>query len=327
MEGYEELIRCSNAFDVLTRDKDTGMLSHAYMVVSPDKTFLRNYLKIFAKVIMCDSECYCDNCKICKGIDEETLTDAHFYPKTSGDKILAGDVTEIVEEAFVRPYELDKKIFIIEDVANMNDVSQNKFLKTLEEPPKNVYLLIGASSERAVLPTVKSRVKKLEISSFMPDDLYKSLIKDCPDEEKLMKACRASDGTYGNALSLYKNEKFSLAYDIAYKVLTTMASSRDVLKTMNLISSSAVKTEDFLDALEMTFYDMMVYFTDERMCQNAPNSDFMDLISRYNRPSCIYAIERIQETKKKVYFNGNNVMILERLLLQILEGKYKWRKS
>lgn len=326
MASYSELIKKSNAYKVIARDKTAGRLSHAYMVLSSDKDYLRDYLKIFAKLIMCEDDEFCGICRECRLISEERLTDVHFYPQNKGDKITAEDVDSIVADSFVKPFECDKKIFVINDATDMNVSAQNKLLKTLEEPPENVYIIIGASSEHAVLPTIKSRVRAVEITPFTPDELYDALKYDFPDGTALMRAVRGSDGTYGNTTALYKDEEFARAEDLAKAVLEQLGSSRDTLKVMSIISSSKVELSNLLNSLEVLFYDMMVYFSDKRLCQNSPNLDFFDKITGYNRASCIYALDKISEAKRKVWFNGNDTMVTERLLLQILEGKYKWKK-
>lgn len=326
MTNYSELIKKSKAYNVIARDKKAGRLSHAYMVVSSDKKYLRDYLKIFAKLIMCEDSEFCGMCRECRLISEERLTDVVIYPRTQGDKITAEDVDYIVADSFVKPFECSKKIFVINDATDMNVSAQNKLLKTLEEPPANVYIIIGASSEHAVLPTIKSRVKTVEIAPFSPEQLYDALKFDYPDGLRLMRAVRASDGTYGNATQLYLDEQFTRSEELAKTVLEQLCSSRDTLKVMNIISSSKIDLSNLLNSLEVLFYDMMVYFSDQRLCQNSPNIDFFDKVVGFNRASCLYALDKISEAKRKVWFNGNDVMVIERLLLQILEGKYKWKK-
>ena len=328
MAGFTELILNSNAYRLLSADKTSGRLSHAYMVLTSDKQYLREYLKIFARLIMCENSANssCNVCRICRLLSDEKLADAHFYPEKQGDKLGTKEASEIIEETFVKPYELDKKIFIIEDISDMNVSGQNKLLKTVEEPSQNTFILIGASSVHAVLPTVQSRVKKLEIPAFSTDDLMKALAIECPQMDKLAMACRASDGTYGGAKKLYFDEDFAKADDLAKDVLSSMQNSRDVLKTMAKITESGVKTGEFLDALEVLFYDMMVYFSSERVCETLPNASFFSNLKGFNRASAVYALDRIKETKVKDYFNGNDIMMTERLLLQILEGKYKWKR-
>jgi hypothetical protein len=166
----------------------------------------------------------------------------------------------------------------------------------------------------------------LELPVFLPDELINALKIECPEIDRLTVACRASDGTYGGAKKLYFDEDFEKADGLAKWVLTNMQSSRDVLKTMDKITSSGVKISELLDAFEVLFYDMMVYFSDQRVSETLPNFRFFKELKGFNRASSIYALDRIKESKVKDFFNGNDTMMIERLLLQILEGKYKWKR-
>jgi DNA polymerase-3 subunit delta' len=76
------------------------------------------------------------------------------------------EVNELIEESYLKPIEGDKKIFIVNRAESINHVAQNKLLKTLEEPPKGVHIIMGATNEHALLPTIKSRVKKYIFSTI-----------------------------------------------------------------------------------------------------------------------------------------------------------------
>ncbi|MBO7187782.1 MAG: hypothetical protein J6V68_05250 [Clostridia bacterium] len=326
MADFVKLLKQTNALKQVSLDKKSDRLSHAYLVLTHDKAYLREYLKVFAKLMLCKEKEFCDSCRLCRQINEEKLTDVKFFPKTVGDKITVDDANEIVTESFVKPYELKSKLFIIEDICDMNQTAQNKLLKTVEEPPENTFILIGASSEQGVLATIKSRVKKIEIPLFEPMQLFETLIKDCPDEERLKTACYSYDGTIGGTLALYGDDKYALAVSLAESVLVELNSSKDVLSVTNKITSSGVKILDFLNALEVLFRDMTVYFNAERLIENAPRTQYFKKTTGYNSPSALFALTKVSEAKKREYFNNNDIMLIERLLLSILEGKYKWKK-
>ena len=57
----------------------------------------------------------------------------------------------------------NKKIIIIENAENMNDVSRNALLKILEEPPNNTFFILLTCKEGEIIPTIKSRLRKYEI--------------------------------------------------------------------------------------------------------------------------------------------------------------------
>ena len=70
------------------------------------------------------------------------------------------DIDELIAQTYIKPIESEKRVFALVNTASMNGPAQNKLLKTLEEPPKNVFILMGIENESAILPTVKSRIKK-----------------------------------------------------------------------------------------------------------------------------------------------------------------------
>ena len=176
MIDFKSLLKNTSAFQLVQRDKRQGRLSHAYLLFCPDGEFLGEYLKIFAKEIMCESAPQCDVCRTCNLIDAKAHPDVLFFPKGDG-AVLSSDVNTIIEETFLKPIEGQKKVFVIENAQTMNASAQNKLLKTLEEPPENVHILLGSTNEFALLSTIKSRVRKLEIPFFNKDQL-KNALKD-----------------------------------------------------------------------------------------------------------------------------------------------------
>ena len=67
--------------------------------------------------------------------------DIKIYPKNK-EKLLVSDSNEIVDEVFIKPTNKENKVFIIENIDLSTTEAQNKLLKVLEEPPKNVYFLL-----------------------------------------------------------------------------------------------------------------------------------------------------------------------------------------
>ena len=74
------------------------------------------------------------------------------------------DIKEIIDSLYLTPFELDKKVFIIENAESMSEICQNKLLKSLEEPPPRVCLILCASSR--LLPTVMSQCNKIDLPHF-----------------------------------------------------------------------------------------------------------------------------------------------------------------
>jgi DNA polymerase-3 subunit delta' len=326
MIDLASLLYKTPAYRTFLGDKENGRLSHAYLIVSHDQQFLGEYLKLFALTAVCDNAKPCLECRACKLVLAGAHPDVIFYPQKEG-AVLAEDVNSLIEQSYVKPLESKKKIFVINNADTMNVSAQNKLLKTLEEPPQGVHILLGANSEFPLLATVKSRVRKLDISNFNDSELAAALSADCPDTEKLKRAIACGDGSVGKALSLYGDENLKAVTDYAFSVLADMQSSKDLLKFSTAFSALKVDVSEFLSVLELLLRDLMVIHNGRADLVN--NSDLLNrlkTIKGFCGGSIIHALECVNQAYKRKKFNANATMLVEWLLFQILEGKYKWQK-
>jgi len=325
MIDFLSLVKDTGAYKIIKGDKENGRLSHAYLIVADDPVYLKDYLKVFAKVIACGVASPCDNCRTCSLIGEESLSDVMFFPK--GDKPLStDDVNTIIEESYLRPIESQKKIFVLTATEPLSAVVQNKLLKTLEEPPKDVHILIGATSEYGILSTVLSRVRKLEIPTYSNEKLI-SVLSGMDTEENVNSAVSSSTGTLGSAVKLLGDENLSATTDVVVDVLTGMKSSKDVLEYSIKVSALKGGFGQFLSVLELALSDIQRALASSENAVKNPSLYNRIKDSGFNLGSVIHAIEKVEEAFKRKKFNANAQMLTEWLLFQILEGKFKWRKS
>lgn len=327
MTDFLSLIKDTGAYRQVLGDKATDRLSHAYLVVCADSENVIEYLKIFAQVILCKEGSPCGKCRDCKLIQDKIHPDVTFYPK-NGDTVLSDDVVDLIERSYLKPIENDRKVFALSGTEKMFAVAQNKLLKTLEEPPQGVHILMGATSEFPLLSTIKSRVKKLEIPAFSSDALFSALRSECTDAEKLKEAIACGDGTVGKAKALYGNEDLSKILELATDTLCNMKSSKDLLKFSAKITSAKVNLDDFFTVLELLLRDMLCVVENESgLVSNKEASIILKNSQGFNRGALIFGLESVAEVKKRRKFNGGDTMLLEWLLFSILEGKHKWQKS
>ena len=326
MIDLNALVKKTNAYKIIQGDKKVQRLSHAYLVLTADGDMLKSYLKVFAKLMCCDSLDPCERCRVCALIDKEMHPDVVFYPKNNAN-ISVEDINSLIEESYLRPIECNKKLFVLVGAENMNASSQNKLLKTLEEPPKNVHILMGATSEFALLPTIKSRVKKLEIPPFDNQTLIQTLKEDCTDYDRLCRAVSSGDGTLGKAIALYGDSGLLSVTELVVDMLVNMNSSSQVLEYSNKILQSKIDVNQFLSVLELMLRDMLVLSQGKgEVAFNKEIIKRLEKAQKFNTGAIIYALESITEANKRKKFNMNQTMLIEWLLFQILEGKYKWQK-
>ena len=317
------LIRRTNAYKVVENDKKNGLF-HAYLLLSKDEKYLKEDMKAFAKLIMCQNG-GCGECRVCRLIDRENHADVKFLPE-NGDKILTEDINALIEESYVKPLEEDKKLFLIVGAEKMPAVAQNKLLITLEEPPKYVIILIGATNEYALLPTVRSRVKTLAVPLYTDEELIGALKEKCPDENKLRLAVSCGDGTLGRAEDLYGDTKLENLFDFVADVIVNMNSSRDVLEYSGKLAKMRDHLADVFNIASLYFRDMLAEAQGARADNAVALAKVRGAVG-FNTGALVYALDKTAEAVKRAAYNANETMLIEWWLFAILEGKHIWQRS
>ena len=307
----EKVIRNTNAYKIIYGEKKRGELSHAYLIVCPDGVMLKMYMKLFASLIMCENDGACGECRPCRLIDKEAYADCDFYPK-DGDKIKTADIDDLVSKTIIRPIESDVRMFVLVGAENMTAEAQNKILKTLEEPPRNVCILIGATSDNALLPTVKSRVKRLDVPPFSDGEIRRALGEDYPDKAKLESAIALGGGKIGSVIKAYTDGNAEKMQAFCREVLFSMRSSKDVAKYSSKINKDNIK--DFISILKSEVANLLV--KDNRKAED----------NGYVTGALIAISDMLSEKERALYYNANAVMVADSVLLAILGEKYKWQK-
>lgn len=117
--------------------------------------------------------------------------------------IYVEEIDEIIKKFALKSYEGGSKILIVWQADKMNTDAANKFLKFLEEPPKNTYIILTASNIDFMLPTILSRTQIVEIPSIKEEDLESFLSKnDQVSEERRKEIIFQAQGNWNVAQKL-----------------------------------------------------------------------------------------------------------------------------
>lgn len=317
------------AYRAVLREKQAGKISHSYLLVSSDDDLSRAYLKALAKLIMCEKGGICGDCRACRLIEKEAYADCDIYPAV-GEKITAEGIDIIVsEKCYVKPLEADLKVFAICGAEKMNLPAQNKLLKTLEEPPKNVCILLGAVGDHALLPTVKSRVKRLEIPIFSPMETFNVLKDYYPDEERLKKVCALADGRVGAVEALYNDENAFSAVSECVDMLLKIKKSPDIARYSAIIAKkSREDLAKFIAAMRIVVRDLL--FIKHGLSAQIINADMLpslEMISEKYKGGALIAFSDVLNSASAANENfSNQTMLADRMLFALLEENYRWQK-
>ena len=112
------------------------------------------------------------------------------------------------------------RVVVVDDADRMNRNSANAILKILEEPPKHTVLMLVSDQPGALLPTLRSRCRRLTLSAVPESDVLAFLERRMPDlrpDERIVLA-RLSEGAPGRALALAATGGHAIYTDLLDRV-------------------------------------------------------------------------------------------------------------
>jgi DNA polymerase-3 subunit delta' len=117
-----------------------------------------------------------------------------------GTQHLVEDVRErVIGQVAYRPFEGERRVFVIEDADAMAEESQNALLKTLEEPPAFAHLILVSAEPEALLETVRSRCRAVRFSRLSPQAVEARLEAEHEPTAERSAVARLSGGDAGRA--------------------------------------------------------------------------------------------------------------------------------
>ncbi len=316
----QTLLTGTRGYQLLKKEKEGEGLSHAYLLVWEDESSLREGIKTFAKLFFdCENPLTAQKARIAELIDAESLCDCVFFPER-GKKLVVEDAENILEESNLAPVEGDKKLFVLADFAEANAQTQNKLLKLLEEPPKGVYFLLGASSAFPVLQTVLSRTKKIEILPFTEEEITSFLTRKYGSlyEKSTLLACAATAaGSVGEACKLLEGGDYASLLDGAFSLLCSPLHLLPA--TIKQIGETPHK-RGLLYLLRLLCRDALLLKTDKRdkVTLTTERARLERLADGFSKGALLYAQEAIGEAEKQVKFNAIFSQCVETCVANIL---------
>ena len=145
---------------------NSGKLAHSYMFLGIEGIGKKIIAKEFAKKILClNQEKGCKTCKSCIEFESDNHPDFKLiFP--DGKNIKIDQIREFQSRVYEKPVISQKKVYIIDEADLMTKEAQNCLLKTLEEPPSYVIIILIVTNENKILNTIKSRCIKIAFSSL-----------------------------------------------------------------------------------------------------------------------------------------------------------------
>jgi len=287
------------------------------MVICKDKFFMQKFAYRLACFIICENQL---NATICQNIEKNIFPDVYYLPQNK-DVILSEDVSFIIEKMSYSPLSSNYKVFILDNFEKANVQTQNKLLKSLEEPNENSYFIILCANDDSMLPTVKSRCRKIEIGSLKNKEI-EPIFNDLFKNEKEKKMAKFLSKNYlGKAISIASDNKYFYLYNLAIDIITNCKNSSNVLK----YSAELIKNKDNLNLFFEIYYDCfseMIYYKINGHCNyEVLDEVFISVANDFSIGSIIAILNNSLIVIEQIFRNCNIPLIIDTVLLDNLQFK------
>ena len=173
---FTSLVGQEHISTTLRRAISQDRVANAYLFCGPRGTGKTSTARVMAKAVNCldpqDGD-PCDQCRICVSANEGRAPDIIELDAASNRGI--DEIRNIRERANYAPVEGKRKSYILDEAHMLTDQASNAFLKTLEEPPRNVIFFLCTTEAESILPTIMSRCQRYDFRRIPTSEVMQRL--------------------------------------------------------------------------------------------------------------------------------------------------------
>ena len=256
MMAFQDVVGHKRPLEILRKEIEKGRVYHAYLFSGMEGIGKRLVAVNMAKVLNCSDQGddACDHCSSCRRMDRGIHPDL-IQIDPAGEAIKIGQIRELQRAIAFKPYEARWRVIIVDGAERMTREAANAFLKTLEEPPPWTTIILVATAEEWLPPTVLSRCQRIPFNPLNQEETKKVLVDHLTAEE-IHTLAPLAGGSPGRAVRMDAEE--------VMKVRSTLSSalSPSLRHRLQLAQDLAHQEERgglFLEILGGWLRDLVVY--------------------------------------------------------------------
>ncbi|NLY44824.1 MAG: DNA polymerase III subunit delta' [Tissierella sp.] len=320
---FKDIIGHEKVIEGLNKAINNQTISHSYLFEGEESIGKKRLAYAFAKMLLCKGgkEIPCNSCSSCTKFDSGNHPD-FFVIEPENNIIRVHQVESLIKEITTSPYESTRKVFIIDDSHKMNTESKNTLLKTLEEPPHYVNIILISSSSNNLLPTILSRVQSIKFYPIEYSKIIDLLVSDhnkSPEEAKFI--AEFTKGAIGRSIKLSNDEGFFQRRDEIIKIIEALINGdkTKALSAMDFFNENKEIIDEILDIFLLWFRDLLLFkeLGQSHLLINKDKLENLSFQSKVNYSRINDIIVRVQETKGNIRRNVNYQLAIETMLLNI----------
>ena len=347
---FSDVVGQEHITSTLSKEIESGKVSHAYLFTGSRGTGKTTCAKILSKAVNClhpvDGN-PCNECEICKGIDDGTIVDVAEIDAASNNGV--ENIRDIREEINFTPASCKYRVYIIDEVHMLSIGAFNALLKTLEEPPAHVKFILATTEVHKLPVTIVSRCQRFDFRRVTPEAMI-SRMSDIAemegftaDNEALTLISRISDGGMRDALSLLdqctghgkhitaetvcavagmagKDHLFSLANAVSEN------NSAEALRIISDLHGNSVDMERLCTDMVNHFRNLMIVKTVKNpdgllVCTDSEMAEYKEQSSRFTLESILRCIALLQDTAAAIKKGVNRRIEMEMTFIRLASPK------
>lgn len=288
-------------------------LSHAHLIVGEYGVGKGKLANILAKFILNGD------------LDREYVDIINYSSEKSSFGV--DDVRDIIEEVYKKPFEKDKKVIIIHEGNKLTIQAQNALLKTIEEPPKGVYIIILCESLELILDTIKSRCEIYKLKPLTKSELYEyiKIKKFNYYENEIKSAIAFSEGVPGRIDRYFNDDKLrELRNNIVILIKNLNKNDLEaILQQEESFSNLKNDKEEVLNIFGLFIRDILInkeIENEEFIINSDKLEDIKELTKEMSFKKLNNMIKTIEEARRNIKSNVSWGMTLRVMLMGFMEG-------
>lgn len=296
--AFENLIGNEKIKQMLNLAVQNNNILHSYMFVGEEGIGKNLFAKQLAQMVLCSDENQkpCGKCKSCLEFNAESHPDFVQIEPEDGKTIKIDQVRFLQQKVQEKPVTSSKKVYLISQAETMTREAANSLLKTLEEPPEYVVIILTTSNESKILTTIKSRCMKLNFEPIPEEQIINYLRQNGLDADITTNMLKHCEGSIGRALKINELKEQYLQIEQLVNMLEK-SNITQIWKKAEVLYSAKENVIDILNYMEIVIYNLI----------------------KQGKKRYINGIQIIEQAKQRILANANYDMSIDNLLLKLWE--------
>ena len=314
-------------------------VSHAYLIEGPRGSGKHTLALELAAAMNCERRegggvLPCHSCNNCRRIMAREFPDVKYLAKAKDKATIGvGEVSDFKEDMYLSATEAKHKIYVIESAELLTPQAQNSLLITLEEPPRNVVIMLLCEQADKLLTTIRSRVQYIAMERFSSERIEGYLAEHSgearrlasTDKRRLDSIVLAADGCIGRALELTdprlaeENERRRAVTEGIVRAMAARTSYSALLSAMGELSQKRAELSAELESIMQALRDMIakklnaeakpLFFTSD--------AELSELVREFDVKRLNYLFDAVCDAYEDNQKNANISMLITSLATKI----------